>query len=181
MNTTISFPGFAAPVAGFDAPFDMLEACHERVLRSLDLLERLVAHIDAHGHDAASRSAAKDVLRYFDRAAPQHHEDEERHVFPALLALGDARLREVVQQLQAEHRRFNEAWPRLRARLEDWVHAPTPAPLDADARADAAAFIAMNRAHVALEEQAAYPAAKPLFSDAELARMGAEMQDRRRG
>lgn len=38
-------PGFDSPAVGFEQPFDMLEACHERVRRSLSLLERLIAHI----------------------------------------------------------------------------------------------------------------------------------------
>ena len=68
----------SGPAVGFDEPFEMLEACHERVQRSLALLARLIAHVDAHGHDEKSRSAAHDVLRYFELAAPHHHEDEEQ-------------------------------------------------------------------------------------------------------
>lgn len=83
-----SFQGFNAPAVGFEAPFDMLEACHERVRRSLALLNRLVTWVDEHGHDDMSRSAASDVLRYFNLAAPLHHQDEELHVFP-LLSCGD--------------------------------------------------------------------------------------------
>ncbi|MEN9486198.1 MAG: hypothetical protein RJB37_4078, partial [Pseudomonadota bacterium] len=67
--THASLPGFASPAVGFDQPFEMLQACHERVERSLALLQRLVAHVRDHGHDTASRSAARDVLRYFDLAA----------------------------------------------------------------------------------------------------------------
>ena len=59
-----SLPGFSAPAASFDQPFEMMEACHDRVQRSLDLLERIVRHIDENGHDAQSRSAVQDVLRY---------------------------------------------------------------------------------------------------------------------
>jgi hypothetical protein len=59
MNTRIA--GFDSPSVGFEQPFEMLAACHDRVLRSLALLQRLVDHIDAQGHDAQSRSAAVDV------------------------------------------------------------------------------------------------------------------------
>ena len=38
-----ALPGLHAPAAGFDAPFALLDACHERVRRSLALLERLGA------------------------------------------------------------------------------------------------------------------------------------------
>ena len=84
-KVSASIPGFSAPAVGFEQPFEMLEACHDRVRRSLALLRRIVDHVDAHGHDAASRSAVADVLRYFDLAGPHHHEDEEEDLFPALI------------------------------------------------------------------------------------------------
>ena len=48
---------FSSPAAGFDEPFAMLHACHERVERSLALLERLTAHLAQHGADAQARDA----------------------------------------------------------------------------------------------------------------------------
>ena len=75
--------------AGFEQPFEMLSACHDRVRRSLALLGRLCEHVEVHGTDAQACQAAADVLRYFSLAAPAHHEDEERHVVPALYARGD--------------------------------------------------------------------------------------------
>jgi hypothetical protein len=60
MNHSVAFPGLQAPAAGFDEPFAMLGACHERVRRSLALLQRLVEHAAAHGADAQARDAARD-------------------------------------------------------------------------------------------------------------------------
>lgn len=68
----------------------MMGACHERVQRVLDLLGRLRDHVARHEVDHEARQAARDGMRYFDVAAPQHHRDEERHVFPLLEAHGDA-------------------------------------------------------------------------------------------
>lgn len=170
----------AGPAVGFDQPFEMLEACHERVQRSLALLVRLIAHIDAHGHDERSRSAAQDVLRYFDLAAPQHHEDEERHVFPRLLALDDEALRAAVRRLRGEHRRMGELWARLRPVLLDWSGEGASGTLSASFRADAQAFHALYGEHAALEEGCIFPAARQLADAAALAAMAAEMQSRRR-
>jgi hemerythrin-like domain-containing protein len=86
----LNLPGYHPPGAGYEAPFEMLEACHERVERMLRLLQRLREHLNVTGRDAQAAEAARDVLRYFDQAAPRHHEDEERHVFPAVLAAPDA-------------------------------------------------------------------------------------------
>lgn len=87
---TLTLPGHHAPGAGYEAPFEMLDACHERVERMLRLLHKLRAHLQASGWDAQAAEAARDVVRYFNEAAPRHHEDEERHVFPAVLAAPDA-------------------------------------------------------------------------------------------
>lgn len=174
-------PGLHTPGVGFEQPFEMLEACHERVQRTLALLQRLVDHIGRHGHGADSRSAAADVLRYFDIAGPKHHEDEERHVFPALQQHPDARVRQAVAELQADHRRLHADWQRLRAVLLAWRDAETPkAVTDAD-RALVRAFAAVYARHIPLEESLVYPAARPLFTAEVLAHIGAEMAARRRG
>lgn len=174
-----NLPGFSSPGASFEQPFDMLEACHERVQRSLALLARIVEHVDAHGHDAQSRAAAGDVLRYFDVAGPQHHEDEERHVFPPLLAHPEAGVRAAVAQLQDDHRRMHALWQRLRAVLLAWRDAdPAPAVTAAD-RALIDDYTLLYDRHIPLEEAVAYPAARPLFSAADLQRIGNEMAARR--
>lgn len=175
-----SVPGFSAPAAGIEAPFDLLQACHEKVLRMSDLLERLVAHVAAHGPDASARSAAVDVLRYFDLAAPKHHEDEELHVFPALLTQGDPWHCEAVRRLQEEHQYIRRDWARLRLVLQAWRDGAAAPVAAEDVRTLAARFAAMNRGHVELEETLVYPAAQSLLNADALERMGAEMQARRR-
>jgi hypothetical protein len=69
----------------------------------LALLERLAVHLREQGADGPARQAAQDVMRYFDLAGPAHHEDEERHLFPRLLAQGPGDLRQVVLRLQQDH------------------------------------------------------------------------------
>lgn len=91
MATSAGLPGFNTPAVGFEQPFAMLEACHERVERTLTLLSRLRSYLREQAVDDAARQAARDVLRYFDIAAPLHHEDEELHVFPLLLERGRRR------------------------------------------------------------------------------------------
>lgn len=104
MATTLSISAPDSPSAPtFEQPFEMLHACHDRVRRMLALLDRLVAHIPANGVDRQAREAARDVLRYFDEAAPQHHLDEELHVFPRLESGAPAGVRELVARLRADH------------------------------------------------------------------------------
>ncbi len=163
----------AGPAVGFEAPFEMLLACHERVLRTLDLLLRLQAHLAAHGADAPARDAARDVLRYFDLAAPQHHLDEERHLLPRLRALGQDALAE---QVAAEHREMAARYAALRPGLVALAEQGVP-PVST---ADWPAYVALYRQHVVLEESQVYPPASAGLAADELAAMGREMAARRR-
>lgn len=177
-------PGFSAPAVGFDTPFEMLEACHERVERSLRLLTRLAEHLDRQGWDDPARRAASDVLRYFDIAAPLHHEDEERHVFPAALAAQDAAITAAVHRLQQDHQDMHRAWQAVRTSLERFArdaHPPEtpPAPLAADERSAWAAFASLYDAHIRLEEHLVYPAASSRCGPQVRQAMGEEMAARR--
>lgn len=173
----ISVPG-ATPAAGYEQPFEMLEACHERVHRMLRLLERLREHVAAQGADEQARQAARDVMRYFDQAAPQHHLDEERHVFPPLLAQGDPQVVAVVQRLQEDHRQMEAGWVRARAVLEGLAQGRLAA-LDAAATQALAAFAALYGEHIRAEEGIAYPAARDQLDASALERMAQDMMQRR--
>ena len=175
-----SLPGFEAPAVGFEQPYEMLAACHERVQRSLDLLARLLDYVEQNGHDAQTRSASNDVLRYFELAAPLHHADEETHVFPLLLAQGDAALRASVQQLQAEHATLGELWAQIRQPLLRWRESGATERPDAALRAAAARWRTLYAGHIQHEEGLVFPAAHAAMDDATQASMGAEMQARRR-
>jgi hemerythrin-like domain-containing protein len=165
---------FSPPAAGFDEPFAMLHACHERVERSLVLLERLIAHLPQHGADAQAQDAARDVLRYFDLAAPHHHVDEERHVLPALRAQGLAAL---ADRIAADHAAMSAAWCALRPRLAAVVQgdaAPALAAVQEIPR-----LAALYREHIALEESSAFARAQAALGEAEQRVMGQEMAARR--
>ena len=168
----------ASSASGFEAPFEMLEACHERVQRMLRLLERLRAHVAGHGADEQARQAARDVMRYFDLAAPQHHLDEERHVFPPLLAAGDAALAGVVRRLQQDHVQMEEGWARARAILAALADG-TLGSLDEAATGALTGFAALYADHIEAEEGLVYPAARSRLQAQDLAAMSQDMMQRR--
>ncbi len=175
----ISPPGFNAPTAGFEQPFEMLGACHERVERTLLLLVKLVDHVEKHGCDEQAHSAATDVLRYFDIAAPMHHDDEELHVFPLLLAQGDAALSARVHRMQEDHVLMGKRWSALRPLLVTiTVMSNTDADL-AKLRKKAQAFFDTYASHMETEEQILFPVAARLKQPDELQRMGDDMRRRR--
>lgn len=177
--TAAALPGFESPAIGFDQPFEMLEACHDRVRRSLALLDRLIDHIDAHGHDAQSCSAAADVLRYFDLAAPQHHLDEERHVFPVLDLSNDAALQAAVTGLRSDHARMEALWAHLGAALGVWALPVASGDVSVELREYAKEFGQLYGAHLRTEESIVFPAARARMDAARLAQMSVDMQRRR--
>jgi hemerythrin-like domain-containing protein len=175
----LGLPNQAAPTASFEAPLEMLAACHARIDRQCATLRRLVTHLARHGSDDAARAAAVDLMRYFDTAARHHHADEEEDLFPALLesmAGSDAVcLREITTVLGAEHRRLEAHWQRVRAALAS-VAAGESARLES---ADAEALAELYARHIEREERELLPMAARLLGDDELARLGRAMRARR--
>ena len=163
------------PGAGFDAPFEMLDACHQRVERMLVLLGRLSAHLVAQGADEQAQQAARDVMRYFDLAAPHHHEDEERHVLPRLRECGHAALAERVLR---EHAKMAAAWADVRGVLQGIEQGLSPADGVATAQ-QWLAFAALYREHIALEERDVFPLAREHTGADGLRAMADEMARRR--
>ena len=167
--------GALAP--GYEQPFGMLHACHERVHRTLALLARLREHVERHGPDDQARQAARDVLRYFDLAAPQHHLDEELHVLPRLESSGSPGLVRLAAQLREDHRRMEAGWARARPLLHALADGQaTPLLAAHETLAD---FAGLYQRHIAAEESAAFPGAQATMDTASLQAMSEDMMRRR--
>ena len=69
--------------------------------------------------------------------------------------------------------------PRMMCSPSAITCADAPPPIDTDTRALIDEYVVSYERHIPLEEAVAYPAARPLFSDADIARIGAEMAARR--
>jgi hemerythrin-like domain-containing protein len=165
--------------SSYEQPMALLQACHERVARSLALLQRLVAHLQARSGqpaDAMDRSAAEDVRRYFEIAAPLHHQDEELHLFPLTRASGDPDLQGLCQTLAAQHVQMSAQWQDLSVQLQT---LDTSSAALARLQHAVQAFSALYAQHLTLEDGQFYPALAPRL-DADLQRhMGLEMGARR--
>lgn len=176
----IGQPGQQAPGVGFEAPFEMLDACHDRVERMLRLLGKIRGHVKTHGADAQACDAARDVMRYFDQAGPHHHEDEERHVFPPLLAQRDPAVLAVVIRLKQDHLEMAEQWALVRASLSALAEAADGwAGFSAEEEQRFEAYDALYRRHLVDENGVVYPAARALIRGDALAAMSADMMARR--
>jgi hemerythrin-like domain-containing protein len=176
-----TLPGFMSPAVGFEAPFDILEACHERVERMLVLLQRLCQHVQDTGCDEQARQAARDVMRYFDMAAPLHHQDEELHVFPAVRCGPYPGAAEAVHRLLAQHRQMEIGWAGMREVLLTLIafDAQEGGTFNGLRSAEVDAFVQAYRSHIRLEEDLVYPAAQRQLNESQLRAMGEEMMVRR--
>lgn len=163
-----------APAPSFDDPMGLLRACHERILGHCLTLERLAEHLTQCGVDSEARQAATRIRRYFLLAAPQHHADEEKDLFPWILQhpAFPAMLRAPVKNLAAQHGQLEQQWRLLNQDLAmveaGHVRVLWPEP-----------FVGMNRAHVALENEEIFPIAERLMDAEKRAGLGAAMARRR--
>lgn len=176
--TAAPWPGFSSPGAGFEDPFALMLACHERVQRTLRLLQKLQAHVHAQGNDAQAKEASQDVLRYFDKAAPLHHEDEERHVFPQLLLRKQPELTALVVRLQQDHQRMTALWKLARQPLQALALGLQTSLSPADDQA-LNAFAGLYADHIRDEESMAYPQVQAVCTPEQLKHMGTDMAARR--
>jgi hemerythrin-like domain-containing protein len=174
-------PGHRSPSVGFEAPFEMLSACHERVERMVALLVKLRHHLSENGWDIHASKAATDVMRYFDIAAPHHHLDEEVHVFPVILALHDTTLDALVFRLKQDHIEMEKSWEVVKQLLASVVNADANTWVAFNDANNGAldAFAAAYNEHIKQEEWAIYPAAQQACSSDQLAAMSHEMRRRR--
>ena len=165
--------------AGFDQPFELLRGCHARITRMDALLLRLIDHMKQQGADAQAQQAAEKVLRYFDVAAPLHHEDEELHVFPVLRASAagwdDDK---VLETLESDHRALAVLWAELRGWLLQ-VKAAQAQPASAPVVEAAQRFRTLHAAHIAVENRQIFPAAQAGMNAAQISAMGQDMAARR--
>ena len=148
-----------------DQPFEALDTCHRQIQLHLADLQRMALHMESAGLNEADRKLAGEIQEFFSHAAREHHEMEEKQVFPPLLASGNAELVEAVRSLQQDHGFLEENWielgPQLRGIAEgnDWFDV-------AEFQHNVALYLALMSGHIALEESLIYPESKTMWASA---------------
>lgn len=166
----------AAPVS--IAVFEFLDSTHKDIQQQLKLLHTLVDAIENEGLNPANRGTARRVLDYFNGEARQHHLDEEKHIFPSLLASQNAEVVQATEHLIQDHGWLEENWIQIAPSLE----AATGGNLwfdTAELRHALEVFEALYLDHILLEESIAYPEAKKRLQGLDTLGMGREMAKRR--
>ncbi|OWY38252.1 cation-binding protein [Xenophilus sp. AP218F] len=164
--------GDAAP--SFEQPLEMLQACHDKIRRFCDQLDKLPPYIAEHGVNEAAKNAINDVVRYFDVAGPAHHSDEEEELFPLILErVPTAASR--LEQLSAEHGYLHSCWNAIR----DDLIALRDGKIGAISKNELQEFARQYREHAAAEEVWLFPTAGSTLSADEMRAAGARMAARR--
>lgn len=166
----------ALPVA--PAVFEFLDSTHREIQQQLQQLHTLVDVIERNGLNMATRGQVRDVLAYFNGEARQHHLDEEKHIFPALLNSQNAEIVLATEHLVQDHGWLEENWLQIAPSLE----AASSGNLwfdPAELRHALEVFETLYLDHILLEESIAYPEAKKRLAAYDMAGMGREMAKRR--
>jgi hemerythrin-like domain-containing protein len=143
--------------------FTALDACHQQISQHLDDLAALLVRLQSGADDQSTKTQAGTIEAFFSSTSRQHHADEERSVFPDLLASSNAELVQAVRTLQQDHGWIEQNWlelaPMLRAiaQGEDWVDT-------AELQHNIEVFHALCHDHIVLEETLIYPESKAQFA-----------------
>jgi len=145
-----------------DAPLETFSQCHAGILSHLSSFGELPGLLDPA---ARARRIASDMLTFFRHAVYEHHADEERELFPAVLASatpGDERqyVQAIVERLTREHRQVEKAWERLEPELK-LVAKGHDSNVD---RLAIATLVAVYRSHANYEEQVFLPLSQAILS-----------------
>ncbi len=159
-------------------PIDDFSQCHVGIISNLNLLGELPALLEPA---TRARRIAAETLKFFRDAVYEHHQEEERELFPAVLASavkGDERdkVQSLVNTLTTEHRQVEAAWSKLEPKLKDVAKGHDS---DIDG-AQISALVHTYLAHARLEEQVFLPLAQTILgrNSNHLAALGMSMHMR---
>lgn len=143
----------------------------------LDEMDGLAGQLERASSDEALREKARTIHLFFSGHAIEHHLDEERHVFPALLESGGSEWDGMVQKLQRHHALLEKRWTNLGPQLHRVARGyPVPCgPLRQEMRL----FVEFYRGHMALEDAEIYPLARGLLDAGAVCAMNQDMARRR--
>lgn len=170
-------PARLAP--SLNEPLEMFDACHRTIRKQLQTIWRVVEHVPRHGADEAARKAAMDVLRYFSTAGFNHHEDEERDLFPAVLgAVARSERRQtkaLIDRLIDDHRRMAG----IRERVLEKLLLVTQGKIPEFNVQEVESFASLYLEHMRIEHEELLPLARSVLSAEQIHSLSVTMSVRR--
>lgn len=165
---------------GFEAPLELLVSCHDKILLFSSALDKLSQALKEDGWNSQHKASAEQIRRYFNIAGPEHHLDEEKHLFPAIIALDpefkqpqSLEIVQLINRLIKEHVETDVLWESLDTMLAEQSE-------DFDTLEELARQFALDmHEHARIENEIVFPFVKTHINDTELKKMGAEIAQRR--
>lgn len=141
--------------AGSGEPLQQFSNCHAGILKQLNSLAQLPGLARAA---AGARRCAADTVVFFRDVIYEHHAQEEKELFPAVLASatpGDERrqVEQVVERLTREHREIEAGWEQIERALKHLAKGREAA-LDERAVGE---LVSRYQGHATYEEQVFLP------------------------
>ena len=165
--------------AAFEQPLELLLSCHRKIIHFSSSLYKIALAVQQEGWNDNIAISADQIRRYFNIAGPEHHLDEEQHLFPAILALPDKNLNKkseintLIKRMINEHSETDALWHlldnMLAQRSEDFI---TLEKLSRQFKAD-------MHEHARIENEIIFPYAAQHISAADFKTMGMAIAHRR--
>ncbi len=158
-------------------PIHDFSRCHEGIRAQLLSLSQVSKQ---GGATPKAREAARQALQFFRSVMFDHHGEEEKELFPAVLAASNPSeyggLRALADLLTADHRRIEALWRSLEPGLERFAEGDT-APLNEAQLRD---LITRYDAHASHEEAQFLPLAESILArkDSSMASLGLSLHMR---
>ncbi|HHF4333881.1 TPA: hemerythrin domain-containing protein [Haemophilus influenzae] len=159
--------------ATWNEPIEMLYACHSKVKRFCRQLSILPDYLEKHGYTQAVLNDVEQILSYFNRAAPLHHDDEELDFFPQLVKVAP-QAQSTIDELEQQHKNLHKNWNALSAQLEELISEQRQ---NIDEHL-IERFIQGYERHITLEESL-FEMGREFLADDVLSEMGKNMSIRR--
>ncbi|MCM2296707.1 hemerythrin domain-containing protein [Rhodoferax sp.] len=145
-----------------NAPITNFSHCHEGILRQLKAMEALPAQALAAER---ARQAAESTRNFFRDVIFNHHEEEERVLFEAVLASAEpgaelAHVKVITDRLTREHRQIEALWAKLEPQLKKMAKGQSVA-IDLAAMQQ---LVNDYQAHAAFEEALFLPLSETILS-----------------
>lgn len=143
------------------SPIQDFSQCHSGIVAHLSALDELPALLKPA---ARARRIAADTVKFFREVVYEHHQEEERELFPAVLASAAKgaerdKIEQIVAALTAEHRSVESEWERLEPKLKAVAKGH-----DADVPAgEVESLVKTYLAHARYEEQEFLPLAQTIL------------------
>jgi len=158
--------------------FDFLDQTHQEIQKKLSKLQSIIELVTIGQEKQIDPTELSDICVFFDTSVRQHHIDEERHVFPALIASHDDKLIAMTQQLYQDHGWLESNWMELAPMLKGLIHQNGWF-IHEELQHCFDVFSTLNMEHLKLEESIAYPSAKECVWSWDSPGIGREMHLRR--